>query len=89
DEHHGRLSARMADGGAANLWQELWADARRIPAHQQPLLFDHSAEAEKALHYLEGLPPHVLFASLLPTVFLVAYERLYRQPIVHRMPVLR
>ncbi|KAJ2316066.1 hypothetical protein IWW52_003834 [Coemansia sp. RSA 2704] len=89
DEHHGRLSARMAEGGAANLWQELWADARRIPAHQQPLLFDHSAEAEKVLHYLEGLPPHALFASLLPTVFLVAYERLYRQPIVHRMPVLR
>ncbi|KAJ2825324.1 hypothetical protein IWW50_002905 [Coemansia erecta] len=88
DEHEGRLSARMA-GGEGNLWQQLWAEARRVPVERQQLLFDHNFEAEKALHYLEGISTHSLFASLLPTVFLIAYERLYRQPIIHKISVLR
>ncbi|KAJ1745098.1 hypothetical protein LPJ58_006347 [Coemansia sp. RSA 1591] len=75
--------------GESNLWQQLWAEARRVPAAQQRLLFDHNVEAEKALHYLEGISPHSLFASILPTVFLIAYERLYRQPIIHKLPTLR
>ncbi|KAJ2590097.1 hypothetical protein IWW49_002186 [Coemansia sp. RSA 1797] len=88
DKHTGRLSDRMA-AGESNLWQQLWAEARRVPAAQQRLLFDHNVEAEKALHYLEGISPHSLFASILPTVFLIAYERLYRQPIIHKLPTLR
>ncbi|KAI9479011.1 Rab3 GTPase-activating protein catalytic subunit-domain-containing protein [Coemansia mojavensis] len=87
-EREGHLSARMAEG-EGNLWQQLWAEARRVPVERQRLLFDHNMEAEKALHYLEGIPAHSLFAGLLPTMFFIAYERLYRQPIIHRIPMLR
>ncbi|KAJ2452414.1 hypothetical protein EV183_002929 [Coemansia sp. RSA 2336] len=87
-EREGHLSARMAEG-EGNLWQQLWAEARRVPVDRQKLLFDHNMEAEKALHYLEGIPVHSLFASLLPTMFFIAYERLYRQPIIHRISMLR
>ncbi|KAJ2714979.1 hypothetical protein H4R19_001450 [Coemansia spiralis] len=91
DEMDGALSVRMAAGSAGNgnLWHQLWAEARRVPADRQRLLFDDTIEAEKALHYLEGMPVHALFASLLPTMLLIAYERLYRQPVVHRIPMLR
>ncbi|KAJ2864457.1 hypothetical protein GGH94_002909 [Coemansia aciculifera] len=88
-ERDGSLSMRMAGGGEGNLWQQLWAAARRVPADKQKLLFDFEMEAEKALHYLEGIPVYSLFATLLPIVFAIAYERLYKQPIVHRMPILR
>ncbi|KAJ2767996.1 hypothetical protein IWQ57_003722 [Coemansia nantahalensis] len=88
-ELDGALSVRMAGDGAGNLWHQLWAEARRVPADRQRLLFDDAVEAEKALHYLEGLPVHALFAALLPTTLLIAYERLYRQPVVHRVPLLR
>ncbi|KAJ2468405.1 tRNA dimethylallyltransferase, mitochondrial [Coemansia sp. RSA 2322] len=85
----GSLSVRMASGGEGNLWQRLWAAARCVPADNQKLLFDFEMEAEKALHYLEGIPAYSLFASLLPVVFAIAYERLYKQPIVHRVAILR
>ncbi|KAJ2788321.1 hypothetical protein GGI18_003025, partial [Coemansia linderi] len=88
-EKDGCLSTRMAGGGDGNLWQQMWAAARRVPADKQKLLFDFEMEAEKALHYLEGIPVYSLFATLLPIVFAIAYERLYKQPVVHRMPVLR
>ncbi|KAJ2610383.1 hypothetical protein H4S08_003634 [Coemansia sp. RSA 1365] len=90
----GYLSARMtarsaSDSEDSNLWQQLWSEARRVPADQQKPLFDFEMEAEKALHYLEGIPIYSLFANLLPTMFLITYERLYRQPIVHRIGCLR
>ncbi|PIA18390.1 hypothetical protein COEREDRAFT_79863 [Coemansia reversa NRRL 1564] len=93
-DREGYLSTRMTSRGASdsedsNLWQQLWSEARRIPANQQKPLFDFEMEAEKALHYLEGIPIYSLFASLLPTMFLITYERLYRQPIVHRIGCLR
>ncbi|KAI8321321.1 hypothetical protein GQ54DRAFT_276210 [Martensiomyces pterosporus] len=88
DEKDGSLSVRMSEG-EGNLWQQLWTDARRVPADKQKLLFDYEMEAEKALHYLEGIPVHSLFTGLLPTIFLIAYERLYRQPVIHRMECLR
>ncbi|KAJ2079469.1 hypothetical protein H4R24_003767 [Coemansia sp. RSA 988] len=93
-DREGYLSARMTASNAndaedTNLWQQLWSEARRVPADQQKLLFDYEIEAEKALHYLEGIPVYSLFASLLPTMFLITYERLYRQPIVHRIDCLR
>ncbi|KAJ1731251.1 hypothetical protein LPJ61_002620 [Coemansia biformis] len=90
DEMEGSLSVRMvAASGDGNLWQRLWSEARRVPADRQRLLFDDEVEAEKALHYLEGTPVHALFASLLPTMLLIAYERLYKQPVVHRIGLLR
>ncbi|KAJ2832866.1 hypothetical protein GGI24_001068 [Coemansia furcata] len=104
-ERDGCLSTRMAGGssssssggggggggggGEGNLWQQLWAAAQRVPADKQKLLFDFEMEAEKALHYLEGIPVYSLFATLLPIVFAIAYERLFKQPVVHRMPILR
>ncbi|KAJ2805187.1 hypothetical protein H4R20_002192 [Coemansia guatemalensis] len=93
-DREGYLSARMtarsaSDSEDSNLWQQLWSEARRVPADQQKPLFDYEMEAEKALHYLEGIPVYSLFASLLPTMFLITYERLYRQPIVHRIGCLR
>ncbi|KAJ1956032.1 hypothetical protein EC988_001558, partial [Linderina pennispora] len=87
-EQDGCLSPRMSEG-TNNLWQQLWSEARRVPAKLQKPLFDCEMEAEKALHYLEGVPVYSLFTGLLPTIFTIAYERLYRQPIIHRLPVLR
>ncbi|KAJ2659752.1 hypothetical protein IWW48_003353 [Coemansia sp. RSA 1200] len=91
-EEEGRLSMRMSSGGGGeedNLWQQLWAQARRLPADKQKPLFDYEMEAEKALHYLEGIPVYSLFSGLLPAIFLISYERLYRQPVIHRIGCLR
>ncbi|KAI7831985.1 hypothetical protein BX661DRAFT_204269 [Kickxella alabastrina] len=86
----GSLSMRMSGGGdGENLWLQLWSEAKPIPADKQKPLFDYEMEAEKALHYLEGIPIYALFSSLLPSIFLITYERLYRQPIVHRLESLR
>ncbi|KAJ1819035.1 hypothetical protein LPJ75_001285, partial [Coemansia sp. RSA 2598] len=86
----GCLSVRMSGNAEGdNLWQQLWSEAKPVPAHEQKLLFDHEMEAEKALHFLEGMPVRSLFSSLLPVMFLIAYERLHRQPVVHRLGFLR
>ncbi|KAJ1891338.1 hypothetical protein LPJ66_006972 [Kickxella alabastrina] len=86
----GSLSMRMSGGGdGENLWLQLWSEAKPIPADKQKPLFDYEMEAEKALHYLEGIPIYSLFSSLLPSIFLITYERLYRQPIAHRLESLR
>ncbi|KAG2227735.1 hypothetical protein INT45_004777 [Circinella minor] len=76
----GCLSARMAD--SSNIWQELWKCSTRTPASRQKPLFDVTAEGEKALHYLETLSIHELFAMLLPTIALIAYDTLASHPIV-------
>ncbi|KAI8140933.1 Rab3 GTPase-activating protein catalytic subunit-domain-containing protein [Fennellomyces sp. T-0311] len=57
---HGRLSARMADSN--NIWQELWKCSTRTPVSRQKPLFDVTAEGEKALHYLETVSIHEVFA---------------------------
>ncbi|KAJ1961646.1 hypothetical protein GGI12_003134, partial [Dipsacomyces acuminosporus] len=66
EEKNGSLSVRMSEG-EENLWQQLWAGAKPVPADKQKLLFDYELEAEKALHYLEGIPIYTLFTGLLPT----------------------
>ncbi|KAJ1664049.1 hypothetical protein EV178_004420 [Coemansia sp. RSA 1646] len=88
-EVEGSLSVRMSGSGEDNLWYQLWMRARRLPADKQKPLFDYEMEAEKALHYLEGIPVYSLFSGLLPAVFLISYERLYRQPVIHRIGCLR
>ncbi|KAJ1990155.1 hypothetical protein GGI25_004512 [Coemansia spiralis] len=88
-ESEGSLSVRMSGGGEGNLWHQLWAGARRLPADKQKPLFDYEMEAEKALHYLEGIPVYSLFSNLLPAVFLISYERLFKQPVIHRIGCLR
>ncbi|KAI9497368.1 Rab3 GTPase-activating protein catalytic subunit-domain-containing protein [Zychaea mexicana] len=62
DGHGGRLSARMAD--SSNIWQDLWKCSTRTPANRQKPLFDVTAEGEKALHYLETLSIHEVFAII-------------------------
>ncbi|KAJ1643429.1 hypothetical protein LPJ64_004792 [Coemansia asiatica] len=86
----GCLSVRMSsNSNSDNLWQQLWSEAKAIPADKQKPLFDHEMEAEKALHFLEGMPVYSVFSSLLPIIFLITYERLYKQPVVHRLGFLR
>ncbi|KAJ2779343.1 hypothetical protein GGI15_003907 [Coemansia interrupta] len=90
NDKDGALSIRMTSSGdGENLWQKLWSETKPVPASEQKLLFDYDMEAEKALHYLEGVPIYSLFSSLLPVLFLIAYERLYRQPVVHQLEFLR
>ncbi|KAJ1719108.1 hypothetical protein LPJ53_006068, partial [Coemansia erecta] len=90
NDKDGALSIRMTSTGEGeNLWQKLWSETKPVPASEQKLLFDYDMEAEKALHYLEGVPVYSLFSSLLPVLFLIAYERLYRQPVVHQLEFLR
>ncbi|KAL4425754.1 hypothetical protein ABPG75_009770 [Micractinium tetrahymenae] len=58
-----KLSKRMAADG--NAWQQLWASAAPLPAARQRPLLDPQLEGERALHFLETLPPTALFAELL------------------------
>ncbi|KAG9285732.1 hypothetical protein G9A89_001620 [Geosiphon pyriformis] len=74
DINSGNLSPRMAR--EENFWKELWKNARRIPASRQRPLFNHNREGEKALRFLEQLSMQELFAQVLPTIFLIAYDTL-------------
>ncbi|KAJ3211686.1 hypothetical protein HDU82_005196 [Entophlyctis luteolus] len=86
----GKLSARMKEPG--NIWQEVWASARRIPARRQKPLFDFEKEGEKVLLFLEDLPRQNggrnLFHLLLPTFFYVAYDVISKNPLVSQIPVI-
>eukprot|EP00887_Chlorella_sp_A99_P000967 scaffold5.g967.t1 len=63
DDGGGGLSERMrAPGGA---WQALWDGASPAAAAAQRPLFSPVAEGERALHYLETLPPPLLWDELL------------------------
>ncbi|KAL4859894.1 26S proteasome non-ATPase regulatory subunit 13 A [Chlorella vulgaris] len=75
-EQHGgwELSGRMASEG--NTWQQLWAAAVPMPAAAQRPLFDAELEGERALHFLETLPPPALFAELLSLGFSAAVQLL-------------
>ncbi|KAF9920985.1 Rab3 GTPase-activating protein catalytic subunit [Linnemannia zychae] len=78
-EDKGQMSARMADAG--NYWQELWTNAKRIPVSRQIPLFNYNQEAAKALYYLDSLSGDQLFLSLLPSMFLLAYDTLVSHPV--------
>ncbi|KAG0176528.1 Rab3 GTPase-activating protein catalytic subunit [Apophysomyces sp. BC1034] len=76
----GKLSARMSE--PTNLWQELWKCSQRVPASRQKPLFNITAEGEKALHYLETISVHEVFAALLPTLGLLSYDTLLCHPVI-------
>ena len=57
-----------------NAWQQLWASAAPVPASRQRPLFDARLEGERALHFLETLPPPALFAELLALGFSAAVQ---------------
>jgi hypothetical protein len=56
------MPLRPLQGG---VWQQLWAAAPVLPASRQRPLFDPVLEGERALHFLETLPPALLFGDLL------------------------
>eukprot|EP00245_Coleochaete_scutata_P018828 TRINITY_DN999_c0_g4_i1.p1 TRINITY_DN999_c0_g4~~TRINITY_DN999_c0_g4_i1.p1 ORF type:complete len:483 (-),score=65.34 TRINITY_DN999_c0_g4_i1:156-1571(-) len=62
----GALSGRMQTNG--NLWRELWASARPIPAVKQAPLFDEELAGESALDWLMDVPPLDLFEQLFTAV---------------------
>eukprot|EP00891_Asterochloris_glomerata_P001378 jgi/Astpho2/1378/fgenesh1_pg.00025_%23_11_t len=59
----GQLSARMQQQDG--MWQILWGAAPAVPAVRQKPLMDPVLEGERVLHYLETLPPAVLWDQLL------------------------
>lgn len=72
------LSARMASPDSA--WAGLWAAAKPIAADKQRPLFQPALEGERALHFLETLPPAALHAELLGLGFAAAIVFLERAP---------
>ncbi|KAL5735896.1 hypothetical protein ACOSP7_030357 [Xanthoceras sorbifolium] len=74
----GQLSTRMQKEG--NLWRELWATSKPVPAVKQVPLFDEDLAVEGILNFLEEIPPselfEQLFVSLLASGFVLAEARL-------------
>lgn len=48
-----------------NTWQSMWDSSPAVPAAQQRPLFDPDREAERALHWLESMPPAAVWSELL------------------------
>lgn len=63
----GRLSDRMAERGT--LWRKIWDNAPALSAADQKPILDPNREAEKVLHYLETLRPHLLLEQMVCTAF--------------------
>lgn len=63
----GKLSDRMSHPD--NMWIQLWRSVDPLPARKQKLLFDHTREGEKVIHYLETLRPYQLLAQMICTGF--------------------
>lgn len=59
-----------------NAWQRLWAAAAPLPATQQRPLLDPRLEGERALHFLETLPPAALWSELLAVGYSAAVQLL-------------
>ncbi|XP_077997168.1 rab3 GTPase-activating protein catalytic subunit-like [Glandiceps talaboti] len=70
----GKLSARMMIPG--NMWQEVWSQARPVPARRQKRLFDDTKEAEKVLHFLASLKPADVALHLMPVLVHAAILRI-------------
>merc|ERR1719476_111266 len=71
---NGHLSLRMRIPG--NMWMEVWAAARPVPARRQKRLFDDTKEAEKVLHYLSNMKPSDIALQLFPTVVQACLSRI-------------
>lgn len=75
----GKLSERMSHPG--NMWERIWRTVEPAPASEQKLLFDHTREGEKVIHYLETLRPHQLLAQMICTCFGAVADILYKTKI--------
>jgi len=78
DENKNNLSSRMKDPG--NVWHRLWSKAKPVPVSRQKPLFDAEKEGELALHFLETIPPAVLFGELITLGFSAGGLLLSRAP---------
>eukprot|EP01097_Dermamoeba_algensis_P010173 TRINITY_DN7418_c0_g1_i1.p1 TRINITY_DN7418_c0_g1~~TRINITY_DN7418_c0_g1_i1.p1 ORF type:complete len:528 (-),score=126.57 TRINITY_DN7418_c0_g1_i1:116-1699(-) len=63
NETGGILSKRMQDPD--NLWQQMWKQAEPLSVEQQKPIFNYNLEGEKAMHFLETLPPAHLLEQLI------------------------
>lgn len=72
-----------------NAWQQLWAVAAPVPAARQRPLFDPQLEGERALHFLETLPPPALFSELLAVGFSAAVQLLQAAGQAAELPAVR
>ena len=59
-----------------NRWQQLWDQAKPLAANEQPALFDYTKEAEKALNYLENLPPADFLEQMILCLVTVFFQYL-------------
>ena len=84
-EIKGHLSSRMLIPG--NLWQEVWENAKPVPARRQKRLFDDTREAEQVLQWLANLPPGKVCQNLMPAVLHAALARLSKEPLIYDLPV--
>lgn len=70
----GELSPRMTIPG--NMWQDLWDQARAVPAARQRRLFDDTKEAEKILHELLTMTPADIANVVFPAIIHASLERI-------------
>ncbi|XP_006658603.1 rab3 GTPase-activating protein catalytic subunit [Oryza brachyantha] len=68
----GRLSERMQTK-EGNLWKELWAAAKPIPAVEQAPIYDEDLAVESIFDALEVIEPSKLFEQLLAVVLSVCF----------------
>eukprot|EP00111_Clytia_hemisphaerica_P009870 TCONS_00028921-protein len=73
----GRLSLRMRVPG--NTWQEVWNQAKIVPARRQKRLFDDTKEAEKILHFFDNLSPSEVMLHLMPIILQASIERIQEE----------
>ncbi|GMH42664.1 hypothetical protein BSKO_10583 [Bryopsis sp. KO-2023] len=64
----GKLSLRMSQ--ANNRWKQHWQEVEPCPAARQIPLMDPLVEGERAMHYLETIPPSELFHQMIHVGFL-------------------
>jgi hypothetical protein len=62
-----------------NMWLDVWAAAKPVPARRQKRLFDDTREAEKVLHFLESKKPSAFAELLLPALTHAAVRRLLQE----------
>lgn len=57
-----------------NRWKQYWDEVAPCPAHRQQPLMDPLVEGERAMHYLETIPPSELFEQLLHVGFIGSFD---------------
>lgn len=72
---------------ANNRWDTYWKEVSPCPAAQQTPLMDPLVEGERAMHYLETIPPSELFEQLIPAGFIGALGCLLRAPCMSIPPI--